>query len=92
MPERHANAEAAHVLLERAGRHPAAVEILEAFLLALVAVATAWSGYQAVFLVALSQRFPEPWGPRGAALDRWRARSHFPIPGHHVPAGVAAGP
>jgi hypothetical protein len=54
MPEGPGNIELAHTLHERAergggdrGRFEEIVEIVEAFLLAFVAIATAWSGYQA---------------------------------------------
>jgi hypothetical protein len=52
MPETVSTAEVAHELGHRHGRHESVgrraelIEILEAILLALVAVATAWSGYQ----------------------------------------------
>jgi hypothetical protein len=63
MPEQNSNVEFAHRIQEQAHRHgstsdhqPAWVEIAEAIVLAVVAVATAWSGYQATRWDALSNQ------------------------------------
>jgi len=63
MPEQNSNVEFAHKIQEQAHRHgstsdhqPAWVEIAEAIVLAVVAVATAWSGYQATKWDALSNQ------------------------------------
>jgi hypothetical protein len=61
MPEQNSNVEFAHQIQEQAHLHgstnerqPAWIEIAEAVVLAVVAVATAWSGYQATKWDALS--------------------------------------
>jgi hypothetical protein len=63
MPEQNSNVEFAHKIQEQAHHHgqtsdhqPAWVEIAEAVVLAVVAVVTAWSGYQATKWDALSNQ------------------------------------
>jgi len=63
MPEATSNVEFAHKIHEQAhhhgspsGTHAEWVEILEAVVLAIVAIATAWSGYEASRWGALSER------------------------------------
>ncbi len=63
MPEATSNVEFAHKIHEQGHHHPSPmerhaewVEILEAVVLAIVAVATAWSGYQAAKWDALSNQ------------------------------------
>jgi hypothetical protein len=62
MPEQNSNVEFAHKIQEQAHLHgstndqPAWIEIAEAVVLAVVAVATAWSGYQATKWDALSSQ------------------------------------
>jgi hypothetical protein len=63
MPEQSSNVEIAHKINEQAHRHGSGnhrqspwIEIAEATVLALVAVATAWSGYQATKWDALSNQ------------------------------------
>ncbi len=63
MPEQNSNVEFAHKIQEQAHRkgstndhQPAWIEIAEAVVLAVVAVATAWSGYQATKWDALSNQ------------------------------------
>jgi hypothetical protein len=63
MPEQSSNVEVAHKIHEQAHRHGSRsdrqstwIEIAEAIVLAVVAVATAWSGYQATKWDALSNQ------------------------------------
>jgi hypothetical protein len=71
MPEQGSNVEVAHKIHEQAHHHGSRsdrqstrIEIAEAIVLAVVAVATAWSGYQATKWDALSNQNTLLWRAR----------------------------